>query len=159
MAKSHKLLILAAAATALFGSVALTTTPALAVDSAASAIEARKAIFKRMESNMRPLAAIARGRAPADKATMERHSAAIASAARQISGAFRTNTASSSVETEAKDSIWSNKADFDAKAARLVTASNTLSTAASSGDAARFRTALVAVGQACKDCHDSYRTK
>lgn len=158
MPTGRKLIVLAGAALALAGGVVATTATA-SDSSAAAAIEKRQKILKALEANMKPLALIARGRAPADKAVMVKHSNAIASYAKQVGPAFKTNTTSSSIENDAKPSIWTNKADFDAKAAKFVAASNALSSASASGDASKFRSALVTVGQTCKDCHQSYRDK
>lgn len=58
---------------------------------------------------------------------------------------------------DAKDSIWSNKDDFDKKAQAAIVAVTELDEAAESGDLNKFKAAFANVGQSCKSCHDSYR--
>ena len=147
---------------AALAAVAATGIQASAVNagpSAADAVKARQQVLKGLEANMKPLAAIARGRADADKATMVKHAKNIAAYSRKIDPAFAMDTSKSGVDSDAKPGIWSSKADFNKKAAALVSSSNGLVAAANSGDLGKFRTSLMAVGQSCKDCHQSYRAK
>lgn len=58
---------------------------------------------------------------------------------------------------DTKDSVWSNKADFDQKAEDSVVAVKELEEAAESGDLGKFKAAFGKVGQSCKACHDAYR--
>ena len=139
--------------------ISLQTAAATAGASAADTVKARQQVLKSLEANMKPLAAIARGRADADKAVMVKHARNIAAYARKIEPSFATDTSKSGVATEAKASIWSSRADFNKKAAALVTSSNGLVAAANSGDVGKFRSSLMAVGQSCKDCHNTYRSK
>lgn len=154
---SHKSMLAAAGIAAFAGIAAMQSTSVIAADSAAEAIEERQALLKSMGDSMRPMAAIARGRADADKAVIVRHANNVAAKARGISAAFAMDTRGSAIESDALPSIWTSKADFDRKAAALVTAADALKVAANSGDSASFGRALGAVGQSCKDCHDSYR--
>ena len=62
-------------------------------------------------------------------------------------------------DTKAKSTIWSDRAGFEAAAARLVKASQTLADAAKAGDKAAFATAFTAEGQACGNCHRNYKEK
>ena len=57
----------------------------------------------------------------------------------------------------AKPEIWTNKADFTAKADALVTATKALAAATAAEDKDAFASALASVGGACKGCHDSYQ--
>jgi len=157
MAFSRKLTLALTGVAALASFAALQSTSATAADTAAQAISERQALLKSMGDSMRPLAAIARGQAEADKAVMTRHANNIAAKARGLSAAFEMDTRSSGIASDALPAIWTSKADFNRKAAALVTASRQMQTAANSGDLASFRAALGAVGQSCKDCHDTYR--
>ncbi len=156
---SYKSMFAAAGIAAFAGIAAMQSTSVIAADNAAKAIEERQALLKSMGDSMRPMAAIARGRADADKAVMVRHANNVAAKARDLSAAFALDTRSSGIENDALPAIWTSKADFNRKAAALVTASNALRVAANSGDTSSFGRALGAVGQTCKDCHDSYRAK
>ena len=59
--------------------------------------------------------------------------------------------------THAKPDIWTNRADFDAKAADYVAATAALKAAATSGDAAAANAAFGEVRAACGSCHQAYR--
>lgn len=59
--------------------------------------------------------------------------------------------------SRAKPEIWTNKADFTAKADALVTATKALAAATAAEDKDAFASALASVGGACKGCHDSYQ--
>jgi cytochrome c556 len=61
--------------------------------------------------------------------------------------------------TKAREGIWTNKSDFDAKANDLVKAAADLDTAAKSGDEAATKKAAAGVGKACGACHDQFRDK
>ncbi len=58
--------------------------------------------------------------------------------------------------SEAKPTIWEDKADFDAYAQETKKASNAAAEAASGGKDS-FQAAFVTVGQNCKGCHEKYR--
>lgn len=60
--------------------------------------------------------------------------------------------------TKAKPEIWSNRADFEAKAAAYVSATAALKAAATAGDAAAANTAFGEVRAACGSCHQAYRS-
>ncbi len=60
-------------------------------------------------------------------------------------------------DTKAKSDIWSNNADFTAKAQAFQAAAKELETAAASGDKAATAKQFAAVGGACKACHERYR--
>lgn len=152
--------LLAAAAVATFATAALMQpTTVGAQSSGAAAVAERQKLFKAIKGNMDPLIAIARGKADADKATMVKHSKNLSVYARKVDDAFDINTAGSSHDSDARDSIWSNRADFKAKASALVSASDKLVAASNSGSKSSMMSALRGVGAACKDCHDTYRDK
>ena len=59
-------------------------------------------------------------------------------------------------KTEALPKIWENKADFDK---RLTELSKLAKEAGGATSAESFKPAYMAIGKACKDCHDTYRAK
>jgi len=61
--------------------------------------------------------------------------------------------------TKAREGIWTNKSDFDAKANDLVKAAADLEAAAKTGDEAATKKAAAGVGKACGACHDQFRDK
>ena len=62
-------------------------------------------------------------------------------------------------ETRAKPEIWTKRADFDEKMNKMIEETGKLPSAAASGDVAALRKAVQAADDACKACHDEYRTK
>lgn len=59
--------------------------------------------------------------------------------------------------SRARAEVWTNKADFAAKADAFATATKALAAAAAAEDKDAFASALASVGGACKGCHDSYQ--
>ncbi len=59
----------------------------------------------------------------------------------------------------ARESLWENWEDFEAKADQFSEAASELAVAAASGDANAALGAAKALGGACKSCHESYRIK
>jgi cytochrome c556 len=59
--------------------------------------------------------------------------------------------------TRAKPEIWTNRADFDAKAAAFTSATTALLNAAKADDKAAFTAAVESTVAACKACHDAYQ--
>lgn len=55
--------------------------------------------------------------------------------------------------------MWDNRADFDAKLRDLIDRSAALATAAKTGDFAKSKAAFFETGNACKGCHDKYRSE
>jgi len=157
MKPSRKITMAAATFGLLAATMGTVTVPAQAAASAASATDARQKIFEVIGANMKPLAAAARSGSMSP--ALVTNAKNLAAHARKVDAAFNTDTRGSSVKTEAKDSIWTNRADFRAKANKFVSASDALVTATSSGDSGKFKSALMAVGQSCKDCHSAYRSE
>lgn len=67
--------------------------------------------------------------------------------------------AGSGAGTRAKPEIWTNRADFDAKAAAYASAAAALAAAAEVNDKAGFAARLKDVQQSCSACHDLYRAE
>jgi len=59
-------------------------------------------------------------------------------------------------KTEALPKIWENKADFDK---RLTELSKLAKDAGNASTVDAYKPAYMAIGKACKDCHDQYRAK
>ena len=62
-------------------------------------------------------------------------------------------------ETKAKAAVWSNGADFTAKAQAFEAESAKLTQAVASGDKAVVQKQFGAVGGTCKGCHETYRSE
>jgi cytochrome c556 len=133
--------------------------PASPEQAAQQAAELRQGLFKVMGWSMAPLAGMLRNKMPFDAAIAQKSALRIGQLAPMISDAFATDTRKFQVKTKAREGIWSNKSDFDAKAAELAKAAEALSAAAKSGDRGATMKAAGAVGKACGNCHDSFRDK
>ncbi len=59
--------------------------------------------------------------------------------------------------TRARPEIWTNRADFNAKAAAFASATAALVSAAKADDKAAFTAAVESTAAACKACHDAYQ--
>ncbi|MCW8932122.1 MAG: cytochrome c [Gammaproteobacteria bacterium] len=62
-------------------------------------------------------------------------------------------------ETDAKESLWENKPDFNEKADALVKFSGQLVSLIEQGKKEQATELLRDIGQSCKDCHKKYREK
>lgn len=157
MTVSRKTILAIAGIAAFAGAASLNTAPAVANDSAAEAIEARHTLFEQMGDSMKALAGVARGQVEPNKAAMLRHARRIQTNSRRIQTAFALDTRRSGIENDALPAIWTARSDFNSKAQALTTASGRLVSAVDSGEMSQFGAAVGAVGQTCKDCHDTYR--
>lgn len=61
------------------------------------------------------------------------------------------------VPSRALPAVWTNKADFAAKAKAFADATRALADAAKAEDKAAFDAALASTAASCKGCHDSYQ--
>jgi cytochrome c556 len=96
--------------------------------------------------------------AGADVAPFAPQAKEIADWARKVPSLFPPGTETGG-ETHALPAIWTNKADFDAKAGDLATAADKLSVVAASGDKAAFEAQWKATGGTCGACHREYRAR
>lgn len=120
----------------------------------------RQGLLKVMGMYMAPLGAMLKNKMPFDAATAEKSATHIAQLGSMIPDVFATDVRNkTSAKTKAQDGIWTNQADFKAKADDLVKAAGALEEAAKGGDKGATLKAAGAVGKACGACHDNYRNK
>ena len=132
--------------------------PATPEQQAQRAVDLRQGLFKVQAYAFAPAGAMLKG-APFDAAVVAKAAGRIVSTSGMISEVFQTDTHSFQLKTKARDAIWTNKADYDAKANDLIAAATALETAAKNGDKGPTLKAAAAVGKACGACHDQYRDK
>lgn len=138
--------------------IAATTLPALAQFAKPDdAIKYRKNALFVMQQNFGRVAGMAAGKIPFD-AKVAAESASVAAFVGKLPwAAFGPETDLG--ETKAKPEIWSNKAKFDDYAKKLQTELAKLDAAAKTGKLDSIKVAVGATGEACKACHDDFRSK
>ena len=83
----------------------------------------------------------------------------IADLSRKASGWFPQGTGPEVGKTGAKPAIWQNPSDFGAKLHDLQTEAKAFNAAAAGHDLELIRTQYGDLGNACKACHDKYRSE
>lgn len=148
--------LLSAFVLATCGLAATATTAQAHFETTEDAIEYRQAAFKLMGDFFGArLGAVARGEADYDADAVKKNAEVLKVLIDLPWAGFGEGTEGG----KAEDKIWSNKADFDEKAAASVKAVAELEEAAGTGDLNKFKAAFAGVGQSCKACHDNYRKK
>lgn len=136
-------------------SMGMAGAPKAAAPTAAELVAARQAGFKLMAADFVGLkAAIARGD---DVKTLAFPAGAIAAWGKALPALFPAGA--TTPESKALPSVWSDRAGFEAAAAKLATEAGKLAELAKAGDSAGFAAQFQAVGGACKGCHDKYRAE
>lgn len=96
-----------------------------------------------------------RGQAPFDGAAAAEAFTTIATNAKHFGTLF---PADGKAEGRSLPSIWENKADFDARVAKLASSATAAAAEAAKGEA-EFKAAFATVGPQCGSCHETYRGK
>jgi cytochrome c556 len=156
------ILLTAALSTASFltlsGSVQATEVKQASNEKQAQAVTTyRKSVLQLISSNMGPLGAMAKGKIPMDADVITKNAERIAFLAPMMHDYFSLDTSKFNINTDAKDSIWTNHKDFSDKVDNLVTAANNLKMAGEKNETGSFKKAIGAVGGSCKSCHDDYK--
>lgn len=134
--------------------------PATPEQQAEAAVLTRQGLLKVMGMYMAPLGGMLKNKVPFDAAVAAKSGQHIAELGSMIPDVFAADTRNkTSAKTKAQDGIWTNQADFKAKADDLVKAANALVEAAKGGEKGATLKAAGAVGKACGSCHDNYRNK
>jgi cytochrome c556 len=126
-----------------------------------AAVDVRKAAYTLVAANFKPLGNVLKGSAPYDATEAQKYIARIAFLAELLNDAFPEVSNVGEPDSKAKPEIWSNRADFDKKLKQFQTDAISLvqvnATEQSASEA--FKTAVTALGQDCKACHDLYKAK
>jgi cytochrome c556 len=145
---------LAAAGTLAISSLALAQQPT----KAEQAIKYRQSVYQVILWNLGPMGAAVQGKAPFDAKTFANQAQRVATMAPMLAEAYGADTFVAG-KTRAKQEIWQNKADFDAKMDDFVRASAAFAEVAKTGDQAKIKPAFGQMTQTCKACHDKYRSE
>jgi len=120
------------------------------------ALKYRKAVYQAIAWNFGPMGAMAQGKAPFDAAEYVTRSGRVAALTPMLAESYSPETHGVS-GSRLKASMWTNRADFDAKMKTLVDRSAALAAVAKGGEEAKSKAAFFDVANACKACHDEYR--
>jgi cytochrome c556 len=133
---------------------AIAQSDVLAQANPAEAVKARQDLMKSLFPNhYRAFIQVARGEST-DIASLPEKARAASADVRKIPSLFPPGTGREAVPTtRAKPEIWSQRADFEATAAKLVEETDKLGQIAARGNLDEVKAQVAVVGQACAGCH------
>lgn len=121
-------------------------------------IKYRKGVMKAIGGHADAIAQISYG-GVSHSAHLVDHATAFEALSKMITVAFEEDAmASGDVKTRAKEEIWKNSSDYQAKADALVKAAGDFAAAARAGES-NIAAKLDPVWDSCKGCHKKYRAK
>ena len=135
--------------------VAVAALGVTAVVAQGDPIAARKAVMKENGNQSRIAREMIEGKQPFDVAAAHKVLATFAAAADKMKPLFPDS--SKAGDTAALPAVWENKADFDAKMAKL--SSDSKAQDAKVKDLDSFKASMAEVGKNCGGCHNNYRKK
>jgi cytochrome c556 len=121
------------------------------------AIKYRQGVMQMQSFHFGRIAAMASGRVPFDAKVAAADAALLNTIDKLPFIAFVDG--SDKGDTNAKASIWKERAKFDAAATKLQEEVEKLDVAARTGSLDAIKAAAGGVGQACKACHDTYQAQ
>ena len=123
----------------------------------AAAFRYRQGVMNSVAYKVAQARGMAQGEIPVDEALFQKHARDVAVLASMIPEGFIPNSA---VEgSAALPEIWTNRADFEQKAADLQNAAQSLADAAAQNGFEAAKGMVQAVGQTCGACHRPYRRR
>lgn len=118
----------------------------------------RQSWFALVATNFGPMVAMLKGEMPWDEQRLAEHAKQLEQlTAMDITRGFGPGTDKGT--TRAKPEIWQNPEDFQAKMQDLREASVALADTVGGGDRKAIAAAIGTVGEACKACHDEYKSE
>ena len=120
----------------------------------ADAVDDRQATMKAIGKAIGALAAIAKGEAPFDAAVVKENASTIAAKLEAYKDMFPEGSQKGGKETWAKPEAWTDRAGFEAARRKAHDAAVAL---AAVSNESQFGSALGALGDGCKGCHEKYR--
>ncbi|RTM00039.1 cytochrome c [Ancylobacter aquaticus] len=133
----------------------ITAIAATAVTAQADVIKERQALLKQFGDATKPIGGMLRGSVPFDLAQVQAALDLYVKDAKVLPTLFPAGSGTG--DTEALPAIWTNKADFDARFAKLGT--DAAAARAAITDEASFKASFPGVVRNCGGCHDTYRQK
>jgi len=135
--------------------VSLCLIPAALPADSHDPIAKRQDIMEQVRDAVKPLSAMNKGEMAFDAAAVSASLDTFAMAAEKFGGLFPPGSDSGG-NTEAKSTIWTDRAGFDAKLAEFGEAVEAAQ-AASPQSLDEFKPVFFSVVKNCKGCHDGYR--
>lgn len=125
------------------------------------AVENRKAAFTLIGNSFRYFGAVVKGAAPYNEAEATKRAARIVFLASFPGEYFPEGSNVGEPESKAKPDVWSDHADFDKKLKDFQAHAGNLVEVNAKEKAATdaFKSAVAAIAQDCKGCHDTYKAK
>ncbi|GAA0820012.1 cytochrome c [Colwellia sp. D2M02] len=157
MSVLKKSVLVLAVATSLVAATVSVAQEATSLKHANYSTELRQSVFSLLGSNMGPLGAMAKGKAPFDAQKAEKHALRINQLSLMIADYSRTDTSKFDVETEALAKIWQETDNYSHRIEDLTKASAALMAAAKTKDEAATKKAIGGVGKTCGGCHDDFK--
>ncbi len=133
--------------------VGLPAGTAIATDTAAAAIAARKKVFDDFKNAMQAIKGVFDARGPL--ADVVPHAEVLSAGAARLPGLFPLESAHGDTKTRA--TLWDDFPAIERQFDTLGTTATTLATAGAAGDFAAAVGAFRAIAGGCKGCHDDYR--
>jgi len=128
-------------------------------EQAAKVTQTRQAVLKVVGWNVGPMGAMVRGLIDWDQEAFALRARRVAWMTTMIRDAFRPDTSSFDVQTEALPVIWEDFGEFETLAANLEASAAKLAESAGAGDEAATKAAFAAMVDDCRACHDRFRVK
>lgn len=154
LARTRRRIVAAALASVLLASVAHAQDQPTRGE---QALKYRKAVYQAIAWNFAPMGAMAQDKVPFDAREFAMRAARVASLTPMLAESYAPES-QGVAGSRLKPHMWKNRADFDAMMKTLVDRSAALAAVAGAGDPARSKAAFFDVANACKACHDEYRS-
>ena len=119
-------------------------------------ITTRKAAMKELGAQTKTGAGMAKGEVPYDQAKAQAIFASYIETSEKAHGLFPENSKTGG-DTAALPAVWANKADFDARFAKLRDDAKAAQTSVKDLDS--FKGAFSGITKNCGGCHETYRAK
>jgi cytochrome c556 len=120
------------------------------------AVDYRQGVMNVFSWNLSRMGSMVKGETPFDAAAFKGYAADLATASTiNVLQGFPDDSVSD--ESDAKDEIWLNWADFEAKFKTLKEAAAKLSEVAAGGEEGAMREQFKETAGACKACHNDYK--
>jgi cytochrome c556 len=128
---------------------------------AKQAVENRKAVYTLIGNYFRYFGGVAKGTIPFDETEARKRAARIAFLSGLVDENFPDASNVGEPDSKAKADIWVNRSDFDKKLKEFQAHASAFTEVIEKekGATDAFKSAVAALGQDCKGCHDSYKVK